>query len=115
MIDACQRQSTENIPKYFSDFVLIMGTITRFVHLLLIDQIWSLERAKQEVEKSATVDVTMSTYPSAYAKSRIVVGIFMTFGTGQSYQPMSTYCNFNYARTLIETDQILVGNEAFRT
>jgi hypothetical protein len=114
MIDACQRQSTESISKYFSDFLHSMTTITRFV-LLPIDQIRSLERPKQEVEKSATVDVTMSTYPSAYAKSRIAEGIFMTFGTGDSYQPLSTYCSFNYARILIETGQILVGNEAFRT
>lgn len=87
-----------------------MTTITRLVLLLPIDQIRSQERVKQEVEKSATVDVTMS----AYAKSRIVEGIFMTLGTGDTYQPLSTYCSFNYARILIETGQILVGNEAFR-
>jgi F0F1-type ATP synthase gamma subunit len=82
MIDAFQRQSTENISKYFSDFLHSMTTITRLVLLLPIDEIRSLERVKQKVEKNATVDVTMSTYPSAYAKSRIVEDIFMTLGTG---------------------------------
>jgi len=62
-----------------------MTTIARLVHLLLIDHIRSLVRRKQEVEKSATVDVTVSIYPSAYAKSRILERIFIIFGNGESY------------------------------
>ena len=68
MIDAYQRQSTENISKYFSDLLHSMTVITGLALLLPIDQIRSLELAKQEVEKSANVNVTISTNPSAYAK-----------------------------------------------
>jgi len=115
MTDDCQRQSTENISKYLFDFLHSMTTITRLVLLLLIDHIRSLERRKQEVDKSATVDVTMSIYPSAYTKSRIAGGISIIFGNGESYNRCSTYCSFNYTRILIKTVQILVGNDAFRT
>jgi hypothetical protein len=64
--------------------------------------------AQQEVENSATVDVTMSTYLSAYAKSRIAEGIFIILCTGSSYQLLSTYCSFDYALIFIVVGQTLV-------